>query len=92
MATVVTEDRRQLEATEQASMIVSGIQNRGDHNLVALIEGGKGTFARQVGAIDRTKVAVEVGRGIERLAQGVVRQHGEVRAETLFHFQDRAFI
>src|SRR5262249_43000184 len=62
------------------------------YHFVPLIEGGERALARQIGIVHGAKIAVEVGGRVKGLAESVVGQHGEVRAEMLLHLQDRAFI
>ena len=78
MAAVVAEDRRQLETGEQPSVIVSGIHNGSDYNLVPLVKGGKGTLTSQIRVVNWTKIAVEIRGRVKRLAERVVCQQGEM--------------
>src|SRR5262249_2539321 len=91
MGAVVAENRRQLPSTEKLAL-VGGCQNAGRNYIMTLIKAGQAALACEIGVIERTKVAVEVGCRIEGFAEGVVPQQAEVAAKPLLYFQSKAMI
>src|SRR5262249_50280997 len=91
MPTVIAHNRRELEAGENF-LFPRAVKHPGDDDFVALIELGEASIEIDVGGILGAIVAVEIGGGIESLAEGVIGKQGEVSAETFLYFENAALI
>src|SRR5258708_38733215 len=91
MPAVVPDNRRDLE-TGQDLVFPRSFQNGCHYDFVTLVERREAPLRGQVGLVLRAKVAVEVGSGIKRFAQSVIRHHSEGIAEALLDLHNPAFI
>src|SRR5262249_46453168 len=91
MGAGVAENRRQLPSTENLASS-SSCQNASRNYLMTLIKTGETALACEIGVVEWTKVAVEVGCRIEGFAEGVVPQQAEVVAKPLLYFQSKAMV
>jgi hypothetical protein len=91
MAAVVPENRRQLP-TAQPLAFSGGFCNHCCHDFMSLIKAGKTAFRIELSVVLGPKVTVEIGNGIDGLAERVIRQKTEVVAQTLGYLDNSSLI
>ena len=87
MAAIVREDRGKLEAAEDFGIFPGTFENAGEHDLVALIEVGKGVVATEASGVKGRIVAVEVCGVVVGAAVSVIREDRKVVGESLLDFE-----
>src|ERR1700692_1089021 len=92
VAAVVRKDRSELESPEDPRSVKRAGQNSGNYHLVPLVKIRQRTVTLQTRCVERRVITIKVRDVIDRLAQGVVGQDGEMIGKSFFHFHNPAVV